>query len=61
MNDKIIKFAEKDSIYENNSPLLFWDQFAKETKETLSTCIVYHYIVYLRNNQDMGVQLREIN
>lgn len=61
MNDKIIKLAGKDSIYENTPPLLFGDQFAKETKETLSTCIMYHYIVYLQNNQDMEVQLREIN
>ena len=33
MNNKLIELAEKDSIYENASPLLFGDQFAKEAKE----------------------------
>ena len=33
MNNKLIELSEKDSIYENASPFLFGDQFAKEAKE----------------------------
>ena len=33
MNFKLIELAEKDSIYEDASPMLFGDQFAKEAKE----------------------------
>ena len=29
MNNKLIELAEKDSIYEDASPMLFGDQFAK--------------------------------
>ena len=33
MNNKLIELAEKDSIYEDASPMLFGDQFAKQAKE----------------------------
>ena len=37
MNSKLVELhvhvAEKDSIYEKASPMLFGDQFAKEAKE----------------------------
>ena len=33
MNNKLIELAEKDSIYEDASPMLFGDQFTKQAKE----------------------------
>ena len=33
INSELIELAEKDSIYEDASPMLFGDQFAKEAKE----------------------------
>ena len=32
MNDKVIELSEKDSIYEDATPTLFGDQFAKKQK-----------------------------
>ena len=36
MNNKLIELAEKDSIYEDASPMLFGDQFAKQAKERIN-------------------------
>jgi hypothetical protein len=33
MNDKLVELSEKDTIYEDASPMLFGNQFAKEAKE----------------------------
>ena len=33
MNGKLVELADRDAIYEEASPILFGDRFAKEAKE----------------------------